>query len=216
VSGNPEKALDENNKALEYAVLDESIRRQVDSLHIRGLIFVDMKLLGEAQKTAEKIKDLVDFWLNKKLMRYYYHLIGRIELKKEDLPKAIANFKKAIALLPFQHYEWYFRLPMAHALFFESLALAYFKSGDFELALEEYEKVIHLTIGKLWYGDKIRNSFYMLAKIFEQRGKREEAIKHYEKFLMLLKDADSGNPRVYEVQKRISALKGTEKRNSPQ
>lgn len=149
-------------------------------------------------------------------MRYYYHLTGQIELEKEDLSQAIGNFKKALALLPFQHYEWYFRLPMAHTLFFESLAEAYYRSGDFELALEEYEKVTQLTIGKLWYGDKYRNALFMLGKIFEQKGQREKAIEHYGKFMKILENADHRDPKVNEAQKRIFALKGTEIRNSPQ
>lgn len=216
VSGNLDKALEESKVALNLAVEAESMRRQIESLHLLGLIYVNMKLLDEAQQTAERLGSLIENGLNRKLMRYYYHLIGQIELEKKALSKAIGNFKKAIAHLPFQHYEWHFRLPMAHALFFEALATAYYRSGDFELALEEYEQVTQLTIGKLWYGDKYRNALFMLGKIFDQTGQREEAIKQYEKFIKILENADSDNPRVIEAQKRISALEGTEIRNSPQ
>ena len=141
-------------------------------------------------------------------MRYYYHLKGRIELEKENFSRALGNLKKAIALLPFQHYEWHFQLPMAHSLFLESLAFAYYKSNDFEAAQEEYEKIINLTIGKLWYGDIFASSFYRLAKVFERMGERGEAIKHYEKFLTLLKNADPGNLEVVDAKKRLTALKG--------
>ena len=141
-------------------------------------------------------------------MRYYYHLIGKIDFGKENLSKAIGNFKKAIAYLPFQHYEWYFQLPMAHSLFLESLAFAYYKSRDFDLAQEEYEKIINLTTGKLWYGDIYRNSFYMQAKVFEQKGQRAEAIKHYEKFLSLLEDADPGILEADDAKRRLAVLKG--------
>jgi len=215
-TGNPGKALEECNKAMLFAVEGKSIRRQVESLHLMGLIYVNMQLLDEGQQTAERLGNLIENGLNRKLMRSYYHLIGQIELEKKNLSKAIGNFKKAIALLPFQHYEWHFRLPMAHALLFESLATAYYRSGDFELASEEYEKVTQLTIGKLWYGDKYRDAHFMLGKIFEQKGQREKAIDHYEKFMKILKNADSENPRFKEAQRRMSALKGTEIRNSPQ
>jgi len=208
VSGNPEKALEECNAALMYAKDDESIRRQIESLHLMGLIFINMKLIDEAQRIADELRDLIENWLNRKLMRYYYHLTGKIELEKKNLLKAIGNFKKAIMLLPFQHYEWYFQLPTAHSLFLESLALAYYKSGDFELAQKEYEKVINLTIGKLWYGDIFTHSFYMLAKIFEQIGQREKAKKHYEKFLSLLEGADPGILEIGDAKKRLAVLKG--------
>ncbi len=206
-SGSSEKALEECNIALKHAIDDESIRRQIESLHLIGLTYINMKQFEEAQRKADELKDLVEKWLNRKLMRYYYHLTGKIELEKNNFLKAIGDLKKAITLLPFQHYEWYFQLPMEHSLFLESLAFAYYKSGDFELAQEEYEKIINLTIGKLWYGDIGRHSFYMLAKVFEQKGQREEAIKHYEKFLTLLKDADPGIPEFEDAKKRLAFLK---------
>lgn len=206
--GNPGKALEECSVALRYAINDESIRRRIESLHLMGLILINMKLLNEAQQKADELRDLIEHWLNRKLMRYYYHLIGKIELEKKNFLKAVENLKKAIMLLPFQHYEWYFQLPMAHSLFLESLAFAYYESSDFELAQKEYEKITNLTIGKLWYGDIYSHSFYMLAKVFEQNGRSEEAIKHYEKFLTLLKDADPGIREVDDAKKRLAVLKG--------
>jgi tetratricopeptide (TPR) repeat protein len=207
-SGNPEKALEESNSALGYAVDDESVRRQADSLHLRGIILVSMKLLDEAQRTADELKELVENWLSRKIMRYYYHLAGKIELERNNFREAIGYFKKAMTLLPYQHYEWYYRIPPAQALFYESIASAYYKSGDFESAQEEYEKIISLTTGKIWYGDIFRNGFYLLAKVYEQKGQREEAIKHYEKFLSLLKGADSGIVEIDAAKKQLAILTG--------
>jgi len=208
ISGNLDRALEESKVALSLAVEAGSIRRQIESLHLMGLIYINMKLVDEAQQKADELRDLIENWLNRKLMRYYYHLIGKIELEKKNSLKAIGNLKKAVILLPFQHYEWYFQLPKAHSLFLESLAFAYYKSGDFKLAQKEYEKIINLTVGKLWYGDIYSHSFYMLAKVFEQNGQSEEAIKHYEKFLTLLKDADRAIREVDDAKKRLAVLKG--------
>ena len=152
-SGEPERALKECNTALEYAVRGESIRRQIDSLHLKGLIYVDMKLLDKAQQTSEELKDLIENWLNQKLMRFYYHLIGRIEYEKKDFSAAIGHFRNAVVRLPSQYYEWTFRIPMAHALFYESLAKAYYEAGELELAKKEYEKINDLTIVKIWFSD---------------------------------------------------------------
>lgn len=210
VTGDYEKALEECNTALKCAMDEKSIRRQIESCHLMGLIYIHMKSLDEAQRTAYELRDLIDNWLNRKLMRYYFHLIGEIELEKENFSEAIRDFKKAITLLPFQHYEWHFRLPMAHSLFLGALAYAYYQSGDFESAKEEYEKITHLTIGKLWYGDILANSYYMLARVFEQLGQREKAIAHYDKFLALTKNADSVIPEVDEAKKRVDVLKGNE------
>ncbi len=158
-SGESQRALEECNTALEHAVRGESIRRQIDSLHLMGLIYVDMKLLDKAQETSEELKELIENWLNQKLIRFYYHLIGRVEYAKKDFSAAIGHFKNAVARLPYQYYEWNFRIPMAHALFYESLAVAYYESGELELAKAEYEKINNLTIGKLWY-----------ANIFSKKG----------------------------------------------
>jgi tetratricopeptide (TPR) repeat protein len=208
ISGNLDKALEESKVTLTLAVETESICRQIESLHLMGLIYVHMRLFDAAQQEADELRDLAENWLNRKLMRYYYHLIGKIERGKKNFSEAIGNLKKAITLLPFQHYEWYFQLPMAHSLFLESLASAYYKSGDFELAQEEYVKIIDLTVGKLWYGDIYSHSYYMLAKVFEQNGQSEEAIKHYEKFLTLLKDTDPGIRERDDAEKRLAILKG--------
>jgi tetratricopeptide (TPR) repeat protein len=207
VSGNPKKALEENSAALGYAVDGESIRRQVDSLHQRGLIFVKMKSLDEARRTADELKTLVESWLNPKLMRYYHHLKGWIELEKGNLPEAIGDLKKALAYLPYQHYDSYLRIPADQALFSASLAAAYYRSGDLGLAREKYQDVVGLTIAKLSSGDLVSHGWFMLARICEQTGRREEAIGHYEKFLDLSKDADAGIPEVAEAQRRLALLR---------
>jgi tetratricopeptide (TPR) repeat protein len=48
----------------------------------------------------------------------------------------------------------------------------------------------------------------MLGKIYEQQGDTTKAIEHYEKFLDLWNDADSGLPEVADARERLSALKG--------
>jgi tetratricopeptide (TPR) repeat protein len=206
-AGNLEKASEECHTALECAVEEKSIRRQIDSLHLLGIIYVSMGSLDKAQRTADELRDLIETWLNTKLMRYYHHLTGMIELEKENFPKAVENFKNAVMLLPFQHYEWHFRLPVAHSLFLESLAYAYYRSGDLEAAQEQYEKIVNLTIGKLWHGDVFANSCYMLGKVSEQLGQREKAIEHFDKFLLLSGNADPGIREVDEAKERLTALK---------
>jgi tetratricopeptide (TPR) repeat protein len=207
-SGNPEKALAECRTTLGYAVEEESVCRQADSLHLKGIILARMKLLDEAQRTADELKELVENWISPKIIRSYYHLSGRIELERNNFREAIGYFKKAMTLLPYPYYEWYYRIPPAEAQFRESLASAYYQSGDLDSARQEYEKIIQLTIGKLWNGDIFRNGYYSLARVCEQKRQREETIKYYEKFLSLLKDADPGLVEIDDAKKRLAALKG--------
>ena len=59
-----------------------------------------------------------------------------------------------------------------HALFIDSLASAYYKSGDLKKALKEYEKITALAKGRLFFGDIYAKSFSMLGKICEQQGNK--------------------------------------------
>ena len=134
-------------------------------------------------------------------MRLYHHLMGMVELERENFSKAIEYFKKAISMLPSQGY-----LGFWDSLFIEPLALAYYKAGDLEKAQEEYERITSLTTGRLYYGDIYTKSFYMLGKIYQQKGWKGKAIEHYEKFLHLWKDADFGVLEV-DAKKRVAELR---------
>jgi hypothetical protein len=65
-------------------------------------------------------------------------------------------------------------------------------AGDYERAKQEYERIIHLTTGRLFYGDIYAKSFYMLGRICD-----------------LWKEADSGIVVVEEVKKRLAGLQKT-------
>jgi tetratricopeptide (TPR) repeat protein len=87
-------------------------------------------------------------------------------------------------------------------MFIDSLALALYKSGDFEQSLRNYMKIVNLTTGRLYCSDIYAKAFYNLGKIHEQQGNTPKAIEHYEKFLSLWKDADPGLPEV-DAKKRL-------------
>ena len=122
-------------------------------------------------------------------------------MKKGNYPKAIEYLKEAIYLLPFQY-----KMDNNHAWFMGSLAQAYFKNEDFEDAQREYEKIIGLTTGRIYFGDLYAKSFYMLGKIHEQKGDKALAIENCERFLELWKDADPGLPEVGDAKKRLTSL----------
>ena len=201
-SGNLEEALEECERAMNSIV--ESpwyLYDQIVQLHRKGHAYLEKRSLDEAQQTAKEIKESVEKLINKKFIRYYYHLIGMTDLKRENFSEAIEYFKEALSLLPSQ---WEY--PDPHALFIDSSALTYYKAGDLVKAQEEYEKITALTTGRLHYGDIYAKSFYMLGKIYEQQGKTTKSIENYEKFLDLWKDADLGIAEVEDAKKRLAEL----------
>ena len=207
--GNPERAITECNDVWSIAVDNwfDSLGYQVRALHFKGLVYLRMKSINEAQHVAGELREFAEEGLNKNHIRFYYHLMGMIELEKEKFSRAVEYFKKAISLLPSQ----WFDLPVLgrhdHALFIDSLALANYKKGNLDKAREEYEKIIALTFGRLFYGDIYAKSFFMLGKIYEQQGNKAKAIEHYEKFLDLWKDADPGIAEVEDAKKRLAGLR---------
>ena len=93
-----------------------------------------------------------------KAIRYYHYLMGMLMLKQENFSKATELFYQALSFLHFQK-GWWEELLDDHALFIEPLALSYYKSGDLEKAIEEYERIISPTTGRLFYGDIYAKSY---------------------------------------------------------
>jgi len=208
-SGRFKEALEESQNAQEAAVQGESLFLQISSLHYKGIANLEMKSMEEAQRTAAELKELIESGMNKKAIRYYYHLLGKIELKRENFSKAVEFFKRDISLFQYQCHRAYTQwlAPDSHALFMEPLALAYYKMGDLDKAQEEYEKITSLSSGRIYYGDIYAKSFYMLGKICEEKEWKGKAIEHYDKFLSLWKDADPGLPEIDDARKRLAGLK---------
>jgi tetratricopeptide (TPR) repeat protein len=194
-----EDALKECDRMWKIAQDEEDFEDQVEALHNRGLALVAMKSHDEAIKTADELKVMIEQWLNQRLIRWYYHLKGEIELAQKNYSAAVDHFQQAIALVPYGPLN-------KDALFVESLASALYRSGDLERALLEYQRITALTTGRLSYGDIYAKSFYMLAKIYEQLGDKTKAIEHYERFLNLWKDADPGLTEVEDARKNLAGL----------
>ncbi len=199
-SGNPDKALEEWKQGWNIAV-EESLDEQPD-LFLKGRIYLGTKSMDKAQATAEELKKMLQPKMNQKLMRYHHLLMGMILLERENLTEAIIHFDKALSLLPFQHSE-----QDGQALFIYPLALTYYKTGDLEKSQVQFQKIISLTTGRLFFGDIFARSYYMLGKIFQEKGWGEKAIEHYARFLELWKDADPEIPELEDARDRLAQLK---------
>jgi tetratricopeptide (TPR) repeat protein len=178
------------------------VQKKISAHHLQGLIALEMNNLNEAQIIADKIKKEIDNWLNPKLMRCYNHLVGHIYLKENNTGDAIAYFRKAVEHLPWQ----YEPEGDGHAWYYYSLALAFYRAKDYESALKWYEKIFDLTSGRIYDGDIYAKSFFMMGKIYEEKGNTTKAIESYMKFLDLWKDADPFIPEVEDAKLRLISL----------
>jgi tetratricopeptide (TPR) repeat protein len=130
-------------------------------------------------------------------LTFSYHLKGKIKLQKGNQSQAVDFSKQALALLGYG--------PLTiDAGYINTLALAYYQSGELNQALSEYERITSLTAGRLERGDIYAKSFYMLGRIYEQQGDTAKAKENYEKFLDLWKDADPGMTEVEDAKKRVA------------
>jgi len=201
------RSLAESAAARRNAVACHNFKAQIRSNLLEGLAYIKMGELEKAHQTAQAMKSMIDESLYKKQMRYYFHLMGNIALGEKSQSKAISHFQTAERLTPYQW--WNEAHDQNQALLLESLAYSYYVNGDLRKALERYEAITHLTLGRLDYGDIYAKSFYMLGKIAEQQGRKLDAIERYRKFLDLWKDADPGLPEVEDAKKRLAALEAT-------
>jgi tetratricopeptide (TPR) repeat protein len=203
--GKHEKALEECDKSWTLALETEFLIMQKYALHYKGLAFLAQNQTDNAAESAQELKHIIEKGLNKKLMRYYYHLKGMIELQRKNYSQAVKDFENVLSLLPSQNAESWI-LYNKHALFMDSLAYAYFLAGNLEQAQKQYEMIIRLTMGRLFYGDIYAKSYYMLGKIYQQKDWKCKAIENYQTFLNLWKDADPNIPEIKDAKKQLSIL----------
>jgi tetratricopeptide (TPR) repeat protein len=168
---------------------------------MKGFACIAAKRIDRAEETAGELKSLVEKGLNRKTMRKYDHLMGAIELARNNTPKALEYLERAVRSLPYGPFE-------KDAWPISTLAQAYFQAGDLPKAREQYEIITKMTTGRLGNDDDFARSFYHLGRIDEKLGDKATARENYRKFLDLWKNADPGRPEVEDAKKRLAGLTG--------
>jgi tetratricopeptide (TPR) repeat protein len=202
-----QEALREFDKAWDLGA--ESHRQDLQrlALHYKGLAYLGMRSRSRAQRTAEELKTAIEGWAHRKEIRRYHHLMGMIELDRKNYAGAIEYLEEALALLPFENSAWTEgHVTNNQALYMDSLALAYYRSGNLEKAAELYENLTKLTTGRLYFGGIYAKCFYTLGRIYQQMGDKTKAEDNYNKFMTLWLSADPGFSEVGDAQRRLSGL----------
>jgi serine/threonine protein kinase/tetratricopeptide (TPR) repeat protein len=200
-AGRPEAAIDECDRAYGIYSGDVDFGYKRRTLEMKGFACIAAKRIDRAEETAGELKSLVEKGLNRRAMRKYDHLMGAIELARNNTPKALEHLERAVQSLPYGPFE-------KDAWPIITLAQAYFQAGDLPKAREQYEIITKMTTGRLGNDDDFARSFYHLGRIDEKLGDKATARENYRKFLDLWKNADPGRPEVEDAKKRLAGLTG--------
>jgi tetratricopeptide (TPR) repeat protein len=205
--GRYQEALREFNKAWDLGAQAQRQDLQRLALHYKGFAYLGLRSRTRAQRTADELKSAIEGWSHKNEIRRYHHLMGVIELDRKKYPESIEHLRTALVLLPSESSVLTDgHIINNHSLYMGSLALAYYRSGDLERAIEYYEKLTMLTTGRLYFGDIYAKSFYTLGRIYQRMGDNAKAEENYNKFLGLWFNADSNISEVSDAQRRLSGL----------
>jgi len=194
--GDHEKALAESEAAVEAAgqAVRYGAQERRMAMHIKGLVQLAGGAPADARDTADALKKFVDSGMHKKSIRYYYHLMGRIEAEEGNYAEAARLFNDAISFVPLSPQQLNAGLifKQENTWFTFSLASALYEAGELDKAREQFENISELTPGSVFWGWHYTQSFHMLGKIHEQLGNQAEAKANYDRARDLLKDADPG------------------------
>ncbi len=100
---------------------------------------------------------------------------------------------------------WFLNIPSLQ----DVLARAYIQNGQLHMAITEYEKLITFDPNSKDRRLIHPKYHYRLAKLYQEKGWPEKAIKEYEKFLEIWKDADKNLPESIDAKKRLAFLRET-------
>ncbi|MBN1221958.1 MAG: protein kinase [Candidatus Aminicenantes bacterium] len=187
---------------------ESSIGKFVSS-YILGLLDVEEGKIVPAQKELENLRkfylELSDS-LKRETSNYEDWLYGKILL-------AQGSFEKAAPLLRHIFPEQMRNLrvtdmgPYNFPFQVDESAQLYAQNREWDKAIEEYKRLMTVSPGS--ESRRLINPkyHYRIAKLYEQKGWKDQAIAHYEKFLDFWKEADPKQMEIVDAKKRLANLR---------
>ncbi len=182
----------------DVAVSIGNLTFQRQAQFFRCLLDVKTGSLEKAEKSAEKLKTMIQKGMNQKEMRLYFLVNGFIHLEKGRTSEAVSEFRKGVDLLS-AHDEM-------KAWFLNAIAEAYYSARDLNSAqnlLEEIPGDMNLRMEGDYFFSK---NLFLLARILEDKDIKKEAKKYYSELLNIWKKADEGHPFKKEALDRLNSL----------
>jgi tetratricopeptide (TPR) repeat protein len=175
---------------------------------VLGLIDVKQGDIDSARAHLKEMKT----WLPKRRVpggSGYYELLGEILLAEKSYDEAISALKdtkqRKMPWIWNTRFIFGYNMPGPKAL----LAQAYKEKGNLDEAIEILEGLTDPNPenreGRLIYP----KNYFELAILYELKGSKAKAIRFYEKFLDLWKDADPGITEVHDARQKLTALKNS-------
>lgn len=154
---------------------------------------------GKIQK-AERILNEISVRIiegNRSDKAAYDILKGEIELLKGKSAEALELMETAVSM----RYDNFI---------LESLAHYYNVTGNPDMAVSKYEEIVHNPNQLGWEAQEYWiKAKYILGKIHEEKGNREQAVKYYQEFLDIWKEADPDLPELIDAKARMINLATT-------
>ncbi|UCE40894.1 MAG: protein kinase [Candidatus Aminicenantes bacterium] len=174
-----------------------------------GLIKVRQGKLEEAKSRLEKIRSIqseLERPGDKVLAKLRHDWLQSEILIEEGSPDQAIRIFENIVYPPFPSMRVDALGPYNLPTVRDTLARAYYESGQLDQAIAEYERKSNFdpqSHDRRLVHPRYR---YLLAKLYEEKGEVAKAIEQYEVFLELWKDADSNLPELEDAKKRLASL----------
>ncbi len=167
---------------------------------------------GRLDSAKDRLKEFESYLprvapVSQKTMTFLYRLLEAEIFLAENLPDKAIEAAQKIVLENFRGMN-IMHIPGYNIPFLkDALARAYWKKGDLDKAIAEYERLttidpknqVRYLIHPLYH--------YRLGRVYEEKGDRVKAAAEYKKFLEYWKDADATQPELADARKRLEALK---------
>jgi len=176
---------------------------------LAGFLFgwVDLKegRLGSAKARLNKIESLLPKLSSsdEESMTLLYRLLEAELLLADNLPEKAVEAGEKIVPEKFPNMTTprltFYNIPFVK----DVLARAYWKKGDLDKAIAEYERLTTIDL-KTQVRYLIHPLYhYRLGRVYEEKGEKAKATAEYQKFLEYWKDADATHPELADAKKRL-------------